>query len=53
MAQIINIKDFNKDFNHYLEKLHNLCENDLRQINEIIISKITSKIPLNTIKFIP
>ena len=46
MGQLIQLKEENRDFDFYLNKLKELSGNDLESINSLILEKIDSKIPL-------
>ena len=46
MTQVIQFKKLENNFDHYVDELASLCQNDFSLINSIILDKLDSKIPL-------
>ena len=46
MGQVIKLKKHGDDFNLEISKLTNLCQEDLKSINTLILEKLDSNVPL-------
>ena len=46
MGQVIQLKSINNTFNTEIKQITNLCFEDLKAINSIILDKLDSKVPL-------
>ena len=46
MAQILNLKKTNDDFNTEIRKMLLLCQEDIESTNTLILEKLDSNVPL-------
>ena len=46
MTQVIQFKKLENNFDHYVDELSSLCQNDFSLINSIILDKLDSKVSL-------